>query len=160
MRFRHASRYDAPPAEVYAMLVDPKFREKVCVAVKSPTSSVDVAPAGGGVRVSIHQTQRVRKIPTFAAKLVGETIEIHQVESWTSPTRAALELTIPGKPGHLQATITLTPNGEGTDYLADGELKVGIPLVGGKLESLIAGLLELFLTREHRTGQAWLAGER
>ena len=154
MRFQHSSRYDAPPADVYAMLLDPTFRERVCVAVKSVGYSVDVA----GSTVTIHQTQRVRKIPSFAAKLVGEAIEIHQVERWTSPTTADLELTIPGKPGHLKATITLTPSGDSTEYRADGELKVSIPLVGGKLESVIADLLKLFLTREHETGQAWLAG--
>ncbi|HET7734694.1 MAG TPA: DUF2505 domain-containing protein [Nocardioidaceae bacterium] len=156
MRFQHSSRYDAPPTDVYAMLTDATFREEVCRAVKSVDSSVDVT----GSTVTIYQTQRVRKIPAFAAKLVGETIEIHQVERWTSPTQADLELTIPGKPGHLRATITLTPSGDGTDYRADGDLKVSVPLVGGKLESVIADLLELFLTREHQAGQAWLAGAR
>jgi hypothetical protein len=155
MRFEHTSRYDAQPPDVREMLLDATFREKVCVAVKS----VDYSVAVDGSTVVIQQSQRVRKIPAFAAKLVGETIEIHQVERWTSPTEAALELTIPGKPGHLRATVTLTESGGGTDYRADGELKVSIPLVGGKLESVIADLLTLFLTREHETGQAWLAGD-
>ena len=35
-----------------------------------------------------------------------------------------------------------------------------VPLVGGKLESLIEGLLKLFLSAEGTVGQTWLAGER
>lgn len=156
MRFQHTSSYDAAPDEVYPMLLDPMFREKVCVRIKSVDHSVSVS----GQTVSISQTQRVRKVPAFAAKLVGETITINQVETWTSPTTADLELTIPGKPGHLRGRIALTPSGEGTTYSVDGDLKVSIPLVGGKLEGLIEELLKLFLKREHETGQAWLAGER
>ncbi|HSV38041.1 MAG TPA: DUF2505 domain-containing protein [Nocardioidaceae bacterium] len=155
MRFLHTTSYDAPPAEVQAMLTDPVFREKVCVAVKSVDYSVDVA----GSTITVNQTQRVRKVPAFAAKLVGETIQIHQVEQWSTGD-AKLELNIPGKPGHLVATIVLSPAGEGTTYTVDGELKASITLIGGKLEGLIEKLLKMFLTREGETGQKWLAGER
>ncbi len=156
MRFAHTASYDAGPDDVYAMLTDPVFREKVCVAVRAVDHQVTVE----GTTVTIDQTQRVRKIPAFAAKLVGETITMHQVERWASPMAAKLELTIPGKPGQLRADIALQPAGTGTTYTVEGDLKVGIPLVGGKLEGLIEGLLRMFLTREHRTGQAWLAGDR
>ena len=154
MRFLHTASYDASPAEVYAMLTDQTFREKVCVAARSVHHQVSVE----GTTVTIDQTQQVRQLPAFAAKLVGETITLHQVEHWTSPTSADLELTIPGKPGQLRGDITLRPNGAETTYTIDGELKVGIPLVGGKLEGLVEGLLKTFLTREHRTGQDWLSG--
>ena len=52
--------------------------------------------------------------------------------------------------------------------LADGQyrfvpaeltVKVGIPLVGGKIEELIAGLLVKALNAEHKVGEKWLAGE-
>lgn len=155
MRFEHTSSYPAPPDEVYAMLTNAEFREKVCVAVKSVEHSVDVS----GSTVTISHTQRVRKIPAFAAKLVGETIQIHQVERWSSPVAADLELTIPHKPGHLRADVSLSPAGEGTTYRVTGELKVSIPFVGGKLEGLIEGLLKMFLKRENEVGQAWLTAE-
>jgi len=160
MRFSHTSTYDAPPDEVYAMLTDPKFREKVCTFVKSPTHSVSAAASGEVVSVTIDQTQSVRKVPAFAAKLVGETIRIVQVERWTTPAAADLELTIPGKPGHLRGLIALDPSATGTIQTVTGELKVSIPLVGGKLEGLIEGLLKMFMRAEEKVGRAWLAGER
>lgn len=160
MRFHHVSYYDASPEEVRAMLTDPVFREKVCVRIKSPHHSVSVSGDEGQVVVTVDQTQAVRKIPSFATKLVGETVQILQVERWTSPLAADLELTIPGKPGQLRGMIALDLAGDGTDQRVDGELKVSVPLVGGKLEKLIADLLTMFLKAENKVGQAWLAGER
>ena len=160
MRFEHKASYDAPPAEVYAMLIDEEFREKVCAFIKSPSHAVSVQTVGEVTTVTIDQTQPVRKVPAFAAKIVGETIQILQVEKWTTPTRADLELTIPGKPGHLRGLITLDRSATGTTHTVLGELKVSIPLVGGKLEGVIEGLLKMFMNAEQKVGTAWLAGER
>lgn len=160
MRFQHTSHYDAAPEQVREMLTDPAFREKVCARIKSPTHTVSVAGDENQLVVTVDQTQRVRKIPPFAAKLIGETVQILQVERWSSPLAADLELTIPGKPGQLRGLIALDLAGGGTDHRVDGELKVSVPLVGGKLEKLIADLLTMFLKAEHKVGQAWLAGER
>ena len=124
--------------------------------MKSVEHSVDVT----GSTVTVDQTQRVRKVPAFATKLVGESIRIHQVEEWTANDRATLDLTIPGKPGQLTGAITLMADGEGTTYRVAGDLKVSIPLVGGKLEGVIASLLHMFFTREHEVGRGWLADER
>ena len=41
-----------------------------------------------------------------------------------------------------------------------GDIKVRIPLVGGKLEGLIGDMLERALKTEQRVGRAWLAGDR
>ena len=160
MRFEQEMSYDASPDEVYAMITDQAFREKVCTFIKAPTHKVTVTTSGDAVSVTVDQTQRVRKIPAFAAKLVGETVQIVQVERWLSPTSADLDLTIPGKPGHLTGKIALRPAGSGTLQTISGELKVGIPLVGGKIEGVLDGVLRLAMRAEERVGQAWLAGER
>jgi uncharacterized protein YndB with AHSA1/START domain len=160
MRFEHVNQYDASPADVFRMLTDQAFRERVCEAVQAPSYTVDVVASGDATTVSIAQTQRVRKVPSFAAKLVGDAIEVKQRERWTSATAAEVETTIPGKPGHLKGTIALEPVGEGTRQVVSGELKVSVPLVGGKLEGVIADLLKLAMRTEETEGRAWLAGER
>ena len=47
MKFSHQMTYDAPPADVAAMLADPAFREKVCVAMRrsAPRRSTSTAAA-------------------------------------------------------------------------------------------------------------------
>lgn len=160
MRFHKELEYDASPAEVYAMLSDPAFREAVCQAGDSVRHEVSITPDDDGMSVAVDQVQPASGIPSFAKKIVGDEIEILQREEWSSATDASLDVTIPHKPGHLKGTITLRKNGTGTVETVDADIKVQIPMLGGKLEKLIADMLGAALRSEHRVGKAWLAGDR
>jgi hypothetical protein len=162
MRFTHDLTYDAGPEEVAAMLADRAFREKVCEAMGSRRSSVEIdgTGAGEGLRVVVDQTRAATGIPSFARKLVGDDVRIVQRETWGSATAAGLVVEIPGKPGGLEGTVRLAPDGAGSVQTVSGDLKVTIPVVGGKLENLLADILRKALRTEERVGRAWLAGER
>ncbi|MGZ4438130.1 MAG: DUF2505 domain-containing protein [Nocardioides sp.] len=160
MKIRHEMTYDATPAEVYAMLSETAFRERVCAAMHATELEVSIEQAGDGMSVVVDQTQPADGIPSFATKFVGDHIRIVQSESWTSPEKADLSVEIPGKPGHLRGTITLVGNGSGTTETVEGDVKVSIPLVGGKLEKLIGEMLVAALRKEQKVGRAWLAGDR
>lgn len=157
MRFEHQLRYDAPPAAVHAMLAEQSFREQVCAAQHVTECSVAIAGAGDGMTVTVDQKRPSEGIPGFARKFVGDQIHIVQKEQWSSPTDAALDVAIPGKPGHLQGTVTLRADGDGTVETVSGDLKVNIPVVGGKIEKLVADLLGDALEAEQRVGSSWLA---
>ena len=160
MKFSHQMTYDAAPAEVHAMLADPAFREKVTEASGAFTSDVRISSNGSGMSVVVDQKQHDHNIPSFAKKIVGDTIHVVQEEHWSDDANAALEVSIPGKPGHMKGTITLSPDGDGTVESVDAEIKVHVPLLAGKLEKLIANLLQEALKTEQRVGVAWLRGER
>jgi hypothetical protein len=160
MKFSHTMTYDAPPADVQAMLADPAFREKVCIAADTVRHDVSIDGSGAGMKVVVDQTQPAQGIPSFAKKFVGDEIHIVQRESWTDGSKASLTVAIPGKPGDFQGDIALDPDGDGTTETVAGEIKVKIPMVGGKLEGLIGDLLRKALKSEERVGRAWLAGDR
>lgn len=157
MRFEHTLRYDASPEEVFAMLGEAVFRERVCEAQHVTECTATVDGVDDTMSVMVDQTRPSEGIPSFAKKFVGDTIHIQQREEWSSATDAKLDVSIPGKPGHLKGTITLRSDGDGTVETVSGDLKVSIPLLGGKIEVLIAELLEHALQAEHRVGTAWLA---
>jgi hypothetical protein len=157
MRFEHTLRYDASPEEVFAMLGEAVFRERVCEAQHVTECTATVDGVDDTMSVMVDQKRPSEGIPSFAKKFVGDTIHIQQREEWSSATDAKLDVSIPGKPGHLKGTITLRPDGDGTVETVSGDLKVSIPLLGGKIEVLIAELLEHALQAEHRVGTAWLA---
>lgn len=159
-KFSQTLTYDAPPADVHAMLADPAFREKVSLALNTTRRDVSVTPDGDAMEVVVDQTQPADGIPSFARKVVGDEINIVQTEAWESPTGASLDVAIPGKPGSFKGTIALVGDGSGTTETVAGEVKVSIPLVGGKLEDLISDLLSKALRTEQRVGRAWLAGDR
>lgn len=158
MRFEHEIRYDAAPDAVFAMLGETSFREEVCREQELSGCTVRVDAAGDTMSLDIAQTRSADGIPGFARKFVGDEIHINQREEWSGATDAVLEVTIPEKPGHLKGTVTLRPDGQGTVQTISGDLKVSIPMVGGKIEALIAELLHHALEAEQRVGTRRLAG--
>ncbi len=156
-RITHDLTYDAPLADVAAMLRDPAFREEVCDQQGVLRRTVEVEQTPSGARVRIDQVQTAQGIPSFATKIVGDEIQIVQTEAWTSDEHGDIVVEIPGKPGDMKGTATLRESGGTTTETVDLTVKVSIPLVGGKLEGLIADLLLKALKSENRTGRAWLA---
>ncbi|UYM03425.1 DUF2505 domain-containing protein [Solicola gregarius] len=157
MKVNHELRYDAKPAAVYTMLTDPSFRERVCDRSRAIDWNVDVVETSGGTQVTVERSHAAPNLPGFARKFVGDSIRIAQVETWSNETTATLQLTIPGKPGRLVGTSELTTDGDGTLQTISGTLKVGVPLIGGKLEELVDGFLRKALRAEQRVGADWLA---
>ena len=87
----------------------------------------------------------------------GETIKGRLFGVNGAPSDAEFLVNIPGKPGQLRGTVTLTERGGETVKIVDGDIKVSIPLVGGKLEGLIGDLFRSALRAESRVGARWLA---
>ena len=150
--------YDAPLAEVSEMLMDPAFRERVCDAIGALRKQVTVGPDGGGTRVVIDMVQAAQGIPGFARKFVGDEIQLVQTERWSDIENARVDVTIPGKPGQMTGTVSLREEGGTTTETVQMEIRVNIPLVGGKIESLIADLLRKALRAENAVGRDFLAG--
>jgi hypothetical protein len=149
--------YEAPLTDVGEMLMDPAFREQVCDAQGALRRSVSVSPAGGGMKVVVDMVLPATGIPGFAKKVVGDEINLVQVEQWSDIETADIEISIPGKPGQMTGTIRIHEAGGTTTKTVDMEVRVSIPLVGGKLESLVADLLRKALTVENRVGREYLA---
>ncbi len=153
-KIEHDLRYDGATAEqVHAMLADPAFREEVCDYQQVLRRTVTVTARGEGMEVSVDQVQAPHGIPSFATRIVGDEINIVQTEDWSSPTAATLDIAIPGKPGEIHGTIAVTEDPAGTTERVEMQIKVGVPLVGGKLEGLVADLLLKALKAEHKVGR-------
>jgi hypothetical protein len=160
MRIRHQLRYDASPAEVYEMRADPVFRTRVCEAMGTLAHDVTVEETDDGLRVAVDVVQRTQGMPAFAKKVVGEETRVVQTERWPGRQSGHIEVEIPGKPGHIRGTLSVAEAGDGSVYEFDGEAKVNIPLVGGKLEGLIERLFVEGMDTEQHVADAWLRGER
>jgi hypothetical protein len=148
--------YDAPLTDVAAMLADPEFRKAVCDAQRALSRSVTVNGTTQSGSVAIDYTQAATGIPSFARKIVGDTIEIVQREQW-SENRATLEISIPGKPGDMSGTIALAESAGTTIERVAVEIRAHVPLVGGKIERLIEEILVKAFKKENQVGREWLA---
>ena len=162
MELTHSHRYAASPEDVQQMLTDRAFRERVCQRLEALSSEVTVTGVGAVAEVLVRQTQAMTGAPPIATKLTGDTVTLEQREVWRSPTAADLAITLPGKPVELRGgriTLTATPDG-GCEHVVGGDLRVRVPLVGGKLESLLSDVLRAAMRRQAEVGDAWLAGRR
>lgn len=156
-RLVHEMTYDAPVEAVTAMLADPAFREEVCRYQGVLRQSVAIERVGEGLHVTIDQWQSTSGVPSFAKKIVGDETNIVQKEIWTTPTLGDITVEIPGKPGDMTGTARVEEKGGRTVETVDLTIKVGIPLVGGKIEGLISDLLLKALKAENKVGRDYLA---
>ena len=158
MNFRHELSYNAPPDEVFAMLADPAFREAVTTAQDVVSAGVSLTREGDGFSLAVDQVQRTEGLPSFAKKFVGDEIRIVQRETWRDTTKADLDIEIPGKPGTMQGAITLAGDTVHTVETVTGDIRVKLPLVGGRIEEMVGDIFRAALRAEQRVGVAWLAG--
>lgn len=84
-------------------------------------------------------------IPGFLEKFLPRGGRARQTEAWGPSEGGARRGTwqgeIPGAPAHTGGTMALEPTATGTRYRIQGEVKVSIPLVGGKAESFVVDMI-------------------
>jgi uncharacterized protein YndB with AHSA1/START domain len=156
MKFRHELTYDAPPERVFEMLADPEFRRRSCEAMEVISADVELEPTGEGFTLVIDQLQNTKDLPSFARAFAGESTQAIQRETWSSGSAGDLVIESPGKPTSAKGTIRLEPDGAGTREVVELEIKVKVPLVGGKLERLMAEKVAAGMDVEHGVGDARL----
>jgi uncharacterized protein YndB with AHSA1/START domain len=158
MEFRHELSYDAPPERVYAMLADPAFRRRSCEAMEVISADVQLEPAtdGEGFTLVVDQLQNTKDLPSFARTFAGESTQAIQREEWRSATSGQLSIESPGRPARATGTIRLEPRGAGTTEVVELEITVKVPLIGGKLEKLMADKVAAGMDVEHAVGVTWL----
>ena len=159
-RVSHTLTYPGTTVDdVYAMLADPAYRKAVADYQRVTDFDCQVTPSGSGMKVRLEQAHGTDRIPSFAKKIVGAEIRFVQEESWASPAGADITVTIPGKPGDMTGTTSLTQSGADVVQQIDLAVKVSIPLVGGKVEDLVAGFVTKAFDAENKVGVKWLRGE-
>ncbi len=157
-QIRHEHTYAAPLDDVAAMLGDPAFRHRVCEVQRVVSADVSVEPEGAGPKkVRIDQRQEAKGLPAFAAKIVGEQIQIVREETWRSSSHADLAMSIPGKPGDIGGTVELRESDGSTTHTVSLRVSIPIPFVGAKVESLVADLLVKYFVAENAVGDDYLS---
>lgn len=160
MKFHRELAYEAGSDEVFSMLVDPAFREKVAAAQDVVSIEVTSIPKGAGASILIDQVQNTAGLPAIAKKIAGETTQAVVREEWVDGSAGTVEITAPGKPTRAAGEVRLVSAGGTTRHVFDLEVTVKVPLIGGKLEKLMADNIDAGMTVEHSVGVAWLKGNR
>jgi hypothetical protein len=161
VKLQRKDRYEATPASVFAAFSNEEFvkaRYDALGLVDYEVLDLTAAPDGATIK-----TRRLvpANVPGFAKKLFGETTEMVQTDTW-GPERDGVregswQVSVPGKPVKAGGTLRLEPDGDGAVVTIVGELKVSVPLLGGKLESWAGGEALSALDKEYEFGVSWFA---
>jgi len=164
MDVREEIVYQATPDDVFEMLCDQEWREKVCRGIGSVRYEVTVSRTSDGATIRNDRVMNA-DLPDIAKKIVGDTIEMVQTEEWgprepDGARHGTFQVEIPGKPGAIKGTVSIKPESAGTREVVAGTVKVSIPLVGKKLEAEVVRGMKAALEVEGRIGAGWLDGRR
>lgn len=161
-RFEHRAAFASPAATVYATLVDRAFLDERLRALGGKGAAVvDYTGSGDEVAVKLRQGLDAEKLPAAVRAILKGDLVVERTERWSldGGTHAATgSATISGVPGEIKSRTRLEEAGAGSALVVTAEVKVSIPLVGGKLESVIAQQVGKLLAAESEFAGKWLAG--
>lgn len=162
MHISESVSYDAPPAEVLAMLGDPAFHEQVAERSRplrhTTSASVD---AEGRTVARIERTHSTEGLGLPAGIKLDE-ITLVQEQRWEpvgadGTARGTVTVEVKSVPVSFRGDLVLAPAGEGSTETLEGELTAKIPLVGGKIEKAAAPAVLAAVRTESKVGATWLA---
>jgi hypothetical protein len=156
--------YAAAPDTVFAMLTDPEFlraRFEATAALAYEIVECTATPAGG-FRLVTKRTV-LADIPGFAKKFFKPENPMTQTEDWGPLVDGVREGTWRIEPHGVPVSVStsgttiLAPAAGGAVQRIAATIKVGVPLVGGKLERFVYDQAKKTMDLEHAFGQKWLA---
>jgi hypothetical protein len=159
-RFTNADHYAADVAGLWGMISDQAYWEQKYSATGATHISFDRFEATDDA-VTVATTRDVpADLPGFAKKIVGDTNRVTQVERWTrSGDSAHCDITIEVRnvPGGTRGVMDMRPDGDGSQWTADFDITISIPLVGGKFERLMRDETAGSFAQEKVFNDSWLA---
>lgn len=161
MDVRTELNYDAPPDQVFDMLLDEDFLARKASATGALSHQAAVSTLGDAVRIRLHRVLPPA-VPDFARPFVGDTLDVVQVDEWGSAAAdgsrsGTFTAEIKGVPASIRGTLRLTPRGVGgTVETFAGVIRANVPFIGRKIEQAAAKAVLSAAEKEQQVGQAWL----
>ncbi|HVV11125.1 DUF2505 domain-containing protein [Amycolatopsis sp.] len=160
-RIEHRAEFTQSVSEVFAaQSSEPALRARLNEIGGDNAALLDYAEIPGGVRFQLRQGVGAEKLPSAVRSLHRGDLFVDRQESWTLNGETAVgtaKATVSGVPGEITARTALSSENGKTVLRITGEVKIRIPIVGGKLEGFVADQITKLLAREAEYSAQWLA---
>lgn len=160
-RFEHRAGFSAPAKTVYAALVDSGFlTERLERLGGKGATLVEHTTSADTVSFRLRQGLDAEHLPGAARAIFKGDLVVEREERWHPDGTGYVctgRATISGVPGEITSRARLDDRADGSELVTTAEARVGIPLVGGKLEGVIAEQVGRLLTGEAEFAAKWLA---
>jgi uncharacterized protein YndB with AHSA1/START domain len=139
MRMSVEHHYKADVETVFALITDADFMERKYVALGGKDVAVDKSEEADGACELVTRRTVTVDLPGFAKRVMTPSNTAVQTEDWAAADAngariCSYHVEIQGMPSKVTGTVTLAAEGSGTKQSIEADVKVSIPLVGGKLE--------------------------
>ena len=144
MKFHEIYEYDADVETVFAVFADPAFIEAKYEAIGSAGADVEKNDASAEGQHLVVRRVVAMNVPGFAKKVLKPENTIVQTEQWGTARadgsrEGTWEADAVGVPSTTGGTLRLEPTESGCAHHVIGEVKVNIPLIGGKIADFAGG---------------------
>ena len=158
-RFHALMRFDLSADDVFAAQRDPHYvvwKHEHMAAFEVSASTEEV-----GDHVVVSSSRRLpAEIPSMAKRFVGESILVEEVHDW-APTgsdgvrHGRVTASFGPAPMSVDGTLQLRPDADGAVLEVVIHSRANVPLVGGKLESLVGDQFMRALRIEEQIAPRW-----
>jgi hypothetical protein len=159
-RMEHRARFATPADAVHAAIVDPAFLADRLEALGGTDAAVeDRTESAGTVTYRLRQGLAAEHLPSAVRTLLKGDLVVHRTETWRADRTGTVQATVQGVPGEIKGTMRLSDidAGSGSEWVTSLEVKVSIPLIGGKIEKSIGEQVVKLLANEATFTEKWLA---
>lgn len=142
-RFQQQGELPAAAATVLGVITDAGHLRKRYESAELDHFSLEVEQDDASAfAVTVSRTARPRGLPSFARKLLGERATLIHHSRWERagpPFAGEFQLRLEGLPGQVRARLRLEDRGGELTLMAiEGEVEAPVPLLGRRIEALIA----------------------
>ncbi|MGX7824127.1 DUF2505 domain-containing protein [Actinokineospora sp. 24-640] len=156
-RIEHHAALDAPASRVRAALVSREYLQERLAAIGGPGAAlVDLTTAGETVTYRLRQMVPAEHLPSVARSVLRGDLVVDRTETWTTAFTGTTSAQVSGVPGEITGAHTLTDTDTGCLWRTEGTARVKIPLIGGKIETVIAEQVIRLLATEAAFTAEWL----
>ena len=147
--------------KVWEMYSDRAFFEKKYAATGCTNVEVlDYKKSDKGFSITVrYDSKSDAPVPEFAKKFLPERITVTQTDTWDAASKTGKITTeIKNMPVKVTGDMKLEATGKGAVNRMVWTLASGIPLVGGKLEGVLAEDVKIKSSRDEQASQKLLEG--
>jgi hypothetical protein len=156
-RFEHRATFAATVDTVYATLVDQDFLTSRLRDIGGKGATLlGHEKIDDGVVIRLRQGVDASRLPGAVRSILSGDLVVEREERWRGHESAG-RATINGVPAEIRSRTRLSAHGAGSELVTSAEVKVGIPLIGGKIEKVVAEQVTKLLAAEAEYAEKWLA---
>jgi len=150
--------YPVPPVELRAALTDPGFLAELGKKFGG-VGDAEIEAGDSAITVVSRRQLPLEYVPSPARPFVGDGV-VTQTDLWSlesdDPVDGSWSALLDGAPAKMGGAYTVASTDTGCRYIVTAQVKVNIPLLGGRVESEIRRYLTSLVAKQMEFTGTWL----